>query len=131
MPGLQREGELERGVRLRRRHVVRLLQEFDGALAVAGIARHDAEEHVDAIVGRARLLAIDEQPLDLGRRPRLLAEQALRLVDVAGGLGDGGDRDQASRNGDGEQAADPDRQPPHRSAAKRIATTICLPPHAR
>ena len=121
MLGLKREAELERRVGFLRRHLVRLLQMVDRLFAVAGIARHDAQEHVDPIVGRAGGLAGREQPLDLGRRARLLAEQALCLLDVAARLGIGGERDEAGGAGQHKQATDKHLQHSGQGAPRRRA----------
>jgi hypothetical protein len=83
---LEGEAELERGVEGVGRRLMGLAQEFDGALALAGVARHDGLEHVDAVVGRAGGEAGLEHAVDGGGGARLLAEQALGLVDLAAGL---------------------------------------------
>ena len=61
---------------------MRLLQQFDRPHVIAGIARHDAEEHVDAIVDRAAVLATRQEPFDRFDRPAGMTEEPLRLLDV-------------------------------------------------
>ena len=94
----EREGEFECRVGRRRVKFVRFLQVADCTFAVAGVARHHAQEHVDARVACACGHAGLQQRLDRGVRARLHAEQALRLVDLAGGLSPGL-RDRAGQQG--------------------------------
>ena len=99
------EAKLERRIWLLWRHLMGFAQVRDRLLAVAGIARDDAQEHGDAIVCRAAGLACREQALDLGRRARLLAEHPLRLLDLATMLGLGDRRQGRKQAGTSKRVA--------------------------
>ena len=69
---LEREGQLEGRVGFARRHLMRLLQQLDGAIAVPCVARHDTLEHENTIVSGASAQTHLQQPLDRRNRARLL-----------------------------------------------------------
>jgi hypothetical protein len=84
---------------------MRLSQQFYRTRLISRVARHDAQEHVDAIVHGIALTARQET-FDFGRWTRLLSETALRLLDVADRLrmGRGSAQPGRPRRQDGQQA---------------------------
>ena len=110
---LQGEAKLKRRIRRLGRNLMGFAQVGDRALAVSGVARHDSQQHVGAVVCRAGGNASCQQAFNRGCWPRLLAEQALCFIDLAVLLTAGAGRHSGEKNPQRQQsAANPPRRRP-------------------